>query len=67
MKSTFQNTKGYSKMDTNKHVYLITNDNDYTKAIRMTEEQAKAIDWFISFFDLDFKFECPEDSEVDEI
>lgn len=54
-------------MDTNKHVYLITNDNDYTKAIRMTKEQAKAIDWFISFFDLDFKFECPEDNEIDEI
>lgn len=38
-----------------KKLYIVTNhDNDYSKAVWMTEEQAKAVNWFIELADLDY-------------
>ena len=39
----------------NKETYVISNlEYDWQKAIRMTEEQAKAIEWFIGETDVDY-------------
>lgn len=51
-----------------KKVYIVINyDNDYAKAIKLTEEQKKAIDWFIDLADLNYGCELPDDSCVEEI
>lgn len=43
------------KLRTNtKKIYIVGNtDNNYSTAIRMTEEQARAIEWFIDWADVD--------------
>lgn len=51
-----------------KKIYIVTNcDNLYSRAIKLTEEQKKAIDWFIDLADLNYLCELPEDCCVEEI
>lgn len=51
-----------------KKVYIVTNhDNDYSKAVAMSEEQAKAINWFIDLADLNYSCQEPKYSDVEEI
>lgn len=52
----------------NKKVYIVTNhDNDYSKAVAMSEEQAKAINWFIDLADLNYSCQEPQNSNLEEI
>lgn len=52
----------------NKEVYIVTNhDNDYSTAIKLSEEQAKAIDWFIGISDVDYSICLPEDCCCEEV
>ncbi len=38
-----------------KEVYVVSDiDNDWQKVVKLTEEQAKAIDWFIGESDVDY-------------
>ncbi len=38
-----------------KETYIVSNlDNDWQRAIRLTEEQAKAIEWYIDETDIDY-------------
>ena len=50
-------------------VYIVGNyDNDYSRAVRLTEAQAKAINWFIdNILDsgADYYCELPEDTACD--
>ena len=51
-----------------KKVYIVTNhDNYYSTAVRMSEEQAKAIQWFIDLDGLSYSVCLPEDCCCDEI
>lgn len=50
----------------NKQIYIIQNhDNDYAQAVRMTEEQATAINWFIDLADLNYTCCLPEECAVE--
>lgn len=41
-----------------KETYIVSDlDNDWQKAIRLTKEQAKAIEWFLSVTDVDYFIE----------
>ena len=47
-----------------KKVYIVTNhDNNYSTAIRLSEEQAKAIQWFIDLDDVNYSVCLPEDED----
>ena len=46
-------------------IYDATSDSEIL--VKMTEEQAKAIDWFIDEFDMDFTIETVEYYETREI
>ena len=49
-----------------KKVYIVTNcDNDNATAVFLTEEQAKAIDWFIEWLDLNCVCDLPENSATE--
>ena len=51
-----------------KKIYIISNyDIDNSIPIKLTEEQAKAIRWFIDWADIDFGCDLPEDCCVQEI
>ena len=51
-----------------KKVYIVTNhDNNYSTAIRLSEEQAKAIQWFIDLDDVNYSVCLPEDCCCEEI
>lgn len=51
-----------------KKVYIVTNyDNNYSVAIAMTEEQARAINWFIELADLDYSCKEPKVDDVEQI
>lgn len=51
-----------------KKVYIVSNlDNRYSRAIVLTEEQAKAINWFIEFADLEYSCEEPNVYNTDVI
>lgn len=49
-------------------VYIVTDcDNDFSKAVALTEEQAKAINWLINMADLDYTCEEPTIDSVEAI
>lgn len=51
-----------------KKVYIVTNhDNNYSTAIKLSEEQAKAINWFIDLADLDYSCTEPTETDCEEI
>ena len=51
-----------------KKVYIVTNhDNNYSTAIRLSEEQAKAIQWFIDLDDINYSVCLPADCCCEEI
>ena len=52
----------------NKKVYIVTNhDNNYSTAIRLSEEQVKAIQWLIDLDDVNYSVCLPEDYCCEEI
>lgn len=56
------------EQNVDKKVYIVTNyDNEYSKAVAMSEEQARAINWFIDLADLNYSCQEPKDSNVEEI
>lgn len=56
------------KDNESKEIYLVIDyDNGFTKAVRMSKEQATAINWFINFADLNYGCVKPEDAYVEEI
>ena len=51
-----------------KKVYIVTNhDNNYSTAIKLSEDQAKAIQWFIDLDDVNYSVCLPEDCCCEEI
>lgn len=53
-------------MEDEKKVYIIEDcDTDYSRAVKLTAEQAKAIRWFIDFADLNYCCDLPEDCAID--
>ena len=51
-----------------KKVYIVTNhDNNYSTAIKLSEEQVKAIQWFIDLDDVNYSVCLPEDCCCEEI
>lgn len=53
-------------MEDEKKVYIIEDcDTDYSRAVKLTAEQAKAIKWFIDFADLNYCCALPEDCAID--
>jgi len=47
--------KALKYRSTEKETYIVSDlDNCWQKAIRLTEEQAKAIEWFIDVSDVDY-------------
>lgn len=52
----------------NKDVYIVTNyDTGYSIAAAMTEEQQKAIKWFIEVADLEYSCEKPSVENAEQI
>lgn len=51
-----------------KKVYIVTNhDTNYSTAIKLSDEQVKAIQWFIDLDDVIYSVCLPEDCCCDEI
>jgi len=52
-----------------KNVYICTNDNNnYSRAVLMTEEQAKAVNWFLENIVEDDVYSCyPPEACAEEI
>ena len=52
----------------NKEVYIVTDhDTNYSKAVKMTNEQAEAISWFIDEFEMECSCVKPDDLNCEEI
>lgn len=52
----------------NKKVYIVTNhDNNYSTAVRISEEQAAAMRWLINLDDINYSVCLPEDCWCEEI
>ena len=49
-----------------KKVFIVSNyDMENSTAVKLTEDQAKAIDWFIEWADVDCGIDTPENSAED--
>ena len=49
-----------------KKVFIVSNyDTENSMAVKLTEDQMKAIDWFIGWADVDCAIDTPENSAED--
>lgn len=48
-------------------LYVVFSENNYSKVVRMTEAQAKAINWIIDEFNLEIVVELAEECYCDDL